>query len=279
MPLFNRQGIVPQVLSAIIPTLNEADHLSATVRLLRERQGGEGVEVVVADCGSSDGTVALASELGCRVVTRATSRAVAMNRGAAAARGDILLFLHADSQLPRRFDLTIARAVDRGCVGGAFDFNWSSKPRSRGVERELLRIVRMTNRIRFRWTGNFYGDQGIFVRRDVFVRLGGFPEVPLMEDIRLCQKLKRVGRLAVLQPPVKTSPRRFLARGVVRQFLADLRLLACESCGLNPRRAWGSYNRLNRLGHLPSGGTPVRGARVEALSEAIPINHSPEQVY
>lgn len=277
VPLLNAQGIVPSVISVIIPTLNEADNLPATVRLLRQRQAGQEVEVVVADCSSSDGTVARAAELGCTVVKQASSRAVAMNRGAAAARGDILLFLHADTEPPRGFDAAIARAVAGGCVGGAFDFNWSSRPRTRGVDRELLRIVRLTNRIRFRWTGNFYGDQGIFVRRDVFVRLRGFPEVPLMEDVRFCQRLKRVGRLAVLQPPIKTSPRRFLVRGIARQFLADLRLLACESCGVNPHRAWWSYNRVNRQGHPPVVGRRRRST-VPSLSDPIPVNQSLERV-
>lgn len=268
---------MPRVISVIIPTLNEAEHLPATVRLLRQRQAGPEVEVVVADCHSSDGTAECAAELGCTVVRQASCRAVAMNGGAAVARGDILLFLHADSQPPPGFDAAMVRAVARGCAGGAFDFNWSSRPKTRGVERELLRIVRLMNRIRFRWTGNFYGDQGIFVRRDVVARLRGFPEVSLMEDVRFCQRLKRVGRLAVLQPPMRTSPRRFLVRGVAHQFLADLRLLACESCGLNPRRAWSSYNRLNRQGH-PSPATGPRRATAEALSDAIPVNQSLERV-
>lgn len=256
------------MLSVVIPTLNEAAALPATLaharsvatatRLPPRKSASNAptacgeIEFVVADCGSSDGTACLARQAGARVIEGATCRATALNRGASIARGDVLLFLHADSKLPSAFDTLIHRALAHpGVVGGAFDFNWASHPKSRGVSRELLRMVRLINRIRFRWTGNFYGDQGLFVRRAVFDALGGFPEVKLMEDIQFARRLKRAGKTAILSPAIKTSPRRFLVRGVVRQFALDLRLLGLDACGLHCPAAWNAYNRLNRLNHKP----------------------------
>lgn len=244
-------------LSVVIPTLNEAAALPATLEHARAVMQARGTRFVVADCGSRDDTHEIARSFGADVIHGATSRASALNLGAAYALGRWggggggggLLFLHADCKVPDGFDRLVLEALAKpGVVGGAFDFNWASHPLSRGVNRELLRMVKVSNRIRFRWTGNFYGDQGIFVGAETFHRLGGFPGVGLMEDVRFCQKLKAAGRVAVVSPGIKTSPRRFLTRGVVRQFVADLMLLGQDACGLTPERAWDRYNRLNRTG-------------------------------
>jgi rSAM/selenodomain-associated transferase 2 len=233
-------------LSVVIPTLNEQAALPSTLDWTLSALRNPTTEILVSDCGSSDETPQLALGRGVRVVLAGTSRATALNLGARAASGQALLFIHADSKLPVGFDEMVLRALDKpDVVGGAFDFNWASHPLSKGVNRELLRLVRVLNRIRFRWTGNFYGDQGIFVLREVFERLGRFPEVRLMEDLRFCRKLKQVGRTAVLNPAIKTSPRRFVTRGVLRQLTCDLTLLARESTGLSAESAWESYNALN----------------------------------
>lgn len=240
-------------LSVVIPTLNESAALPGTLERVRAASARSLCEVVVSDCGSTDATTELARAGGARVVSGGTSRATAMNLGARVAVGEALLFLHADCKVPGRFDERVVRFLASGGCGGGFDFNWATHPLCHGVNRQLLRAVRVANRIRFRWTGNFYGDQGLFVRADVFRALGGFPELPLMEDLEFSRRLRRFARnhgarVGVLTPAIKTSPRRFLTRGVVRQFVDDLMLLSKDALGLDVRRPVERYNGLNRSG-------------------------------
>jgi rSAM/selenodomain-associated transferase 2 len=235
------------MLSIIIPTLNEAASLATTIAHTLRAACGTETEIIVSDCGSGDGTAALARSLDADVVLGGRCRADALNIGASAADGDTLLFLHADSLLPDEFPHLIARALGKPLiVGGAFDFEFSKEPETGGFDAQCLRWVVLVNRIRYRWTGNFYGDQAIFVRRDVFRRVGGFPNVRLMEDIRFSRRLRRFGRTAILRPPVRTSPRRFLSHGVIRQFVEDLTLLGCDSIGVCPVKLWERYNGWNR---------------------------------
>jgi rSAM/selenodomain-associated transferase 2 len=235
------------MISVVIPTLNEALTLPYTLPHTRQAAGGAAIDLVVADCNSRDDTVGVAGRLGARVVGGAMCRADAQNRGAAVAAGEVLLFLHADSWLPAGFPAMIRRALaDPRVVGGAFDFAFSPHPDAHGLAKHKLDWVVLINRIRYRWTGNFYGDQAIFVRRAVFDRVGGFPPVRLMEDIGLSSRIKRLGRTAILRPPILTSPRRFLSRGVVRQFAEDLMLLTCASFDGSPQKLWEKYNGWNR---------------------------------
>ncbi len=237
------------MLSIIIPTLNEAASLSATVAHTRRAANGADAEIIVSDCGSGDKTAELAQRLNLRVVHGGHCRAAALNLGASAARGDSLLFLHADSLLPDDFPRLISRALGLpSVVGGAFDFEFADNPQVNGFDAQCLRWIVLVNRLRYRWTGNFYGDQSIFVRRGVFGQIGGFPQVRLMEDIGFSRRLRGVGRTAILRPPVRTSPRRFLSHGVVRQFAQDLTLLGCDSIGICPVRMWEHYNGWNRRG-------------------------------
>lgn len=231
------------MLSIVIPTLNEADNIGATIEQVRTSSGAERVEIVVADCDSRDGTVAVARGFGVHVITGCRHRADALNRGAAATSGKQLLFLHADSKLPPGFTAPVDRALrDPTVVGGAFDFKFRSHELNHGLNRRLLQFVAICNRIRFRRSRAFFGDQGIFVRRSVFDRLGGFPNVPLLEDLRFSLAMSRQGATAILSPPIRTSPRRFVSRGVVRQFAQDVFILSCESCGVYPRSLWQQYN-------------------------------------
>ena len=238
------------MLSIITPTLNEATNLPATVAHARIAAGGVPVEVIVSDCGSADGTACVAASLGVAVVRGAKGRAAAMNAGAAVASadrpGDALLFLHADTRPPVGYAAAVLRAcATPGVVGGAFDFSWGSHPKGRGVNRRLLEFVCFVNRLRFRRSRLFFGDQAIFCRRDAFDALGGFPDLPLMEDLRFSRRLATLGRTAVLSPPVKTSPRRFCERGVLRQLFCDWYLLSAESFGTTPAEAWARYNAVN----------------------------------
>ena len=237
-----------RLLSIVIPTLNESANLPETIAVVRRAAGGEPVELVVSDCDSRDGTAELARELrAAAVITGGTCRADALNRGAAAASGDVLLFLHADSTVPAAFAGKIRRALaSPEVVGGAFEFALRPEELTRRLDRRLIGLIVFCNRLRYRYSRGFFGDQGVFVRREVFDQLGGFPNVRLMEDLTFCRAMGRLGRTAILNPPVLTSPRRFLKRGVLRQFAQDCVLLSCDSWGVCPHDLWAHYNAHNR---------------------------------
>ena len=214
-------------LSVIVPTLDEAEALPAA--LAAARQPGV-TEIIVVDGGSRDGTLALARTLADRVLETARGRARQMNAGAAVARGDVLLFLHADTRLPAGYAQAVARALADPCVvGGRFDVRLDAT----GL---AYRIVGRLISVRSRVTRVATGDQAIFVRRAVFARLGGYPAVPLMEDIALSRALKRAGRVACLGETVVTSARRWQRHGVARTVLLMWALRAAYYAGVSPAR-------------------------------------------
>ncbi len=196
-------------ISIVVPTLNEAASIEAAlVRLqpLRER----GHELIIADGGSRDGTPELARPLADRVVTGPRGRARQMNAGAQAARGEILLFLHADTRLPADADRLILDGLERtGMAWGRFDVCIDG-------HHALLGVVAWFMNHRSLLTSVCTGDQSIFVRRDVFVRVGGYPPIDLMEDIALSKLLRRQSRPLRIADAVLTSARRWEARGVLR---------------------------------------------------------------
>ena len=192
-------------LSIVMPVLNEAGHLDATLEALAGLQQ-HGVELIVVDGGSDDDTLDKARRYATTVCVSPRGRARQMNAGAAQARGDVLLFLHADTQLPHDADRLVAQAIARGAVWGRFDVTIQGQS-------ALLPVVAALMNIRSRWTGIATGDQALFVQRDVFQRLGGFPDQPLMEDIELSRRLCRLSRPACLRPKVTTSGRRWDTRG------------------------------------------------------------------
>lgn len=193
-------------LSIIIPVLNELEHLPEVLERLaplRER----GAQLIVVDGGSTDGTAQLARD-GVEWVDSAPGRARQMNAGAARARGQVLLFLHADTRLPALADQQLAAALAAGQrIWGRFDVRIAGRP-------WMLRVVALMMNWRSRLTGIATGDQAIFVRRDSFEALGGFADQPLMEDIELCARLRRLSPPACLVGPVITSGRRWEERGV-----------------------------------------------------------------
>jgi rSAM/selenodomain-associated transferase 2 len=205
-------------LSIAVPVLNEAGLIVAALDRLqpvRER----GAEVIVVDGGSGDGTAELAEPLASRIVRSPKGRAVQMNAGARAATGEILLFLHADTRLPEEADRMLAAAFAEGAVWGRFDVRLSGF-------HPLLRIVETLMNWRSRLSGIATGDQAMFVRREVFERVGGFPEIPLMEDIALSKTLKRIARPVCLREKVVASSRRWEEQGILRTILLmwELRL-------------------------------------------------------
>jgi rSAM/selenodomain-associated transferase 2 len=214
-------------LSVIVPALEEAEALPAT--LARARAGAIH-ELIVVDGGSRDATRALATPFADRVLTTERGRARQMNSGAAAATGDVLLFLHADTALPAGFERAIAAALaDARVVGGRFDVRLEGA--SPG-----LRVVAAAINLRSRLTRIATGDQAIFARRAVFDALGGYPEIPLLEDVSFTRALKRAGRIACLRETVVTSARRWESRGVVRTVVLMWTLRLGYALGASPAR-------------------------------------------
>jgi rSAM/selenodomain-associated transferase 2 len=180
-------------LSIILPVLDEAVSIAtrlADLQTLRK----QGVELVVVDGGSGDGTVATVCRAGRPGPGRGRGRARQMNTGAGASHGDILLFLHADTALPAQAVAAVAHAIEAGALWGRFDVRIDGR-------HPMLRIVERMMNWRSRLTGIATGDQAIFLRRDLFERIGGYEDIPLMEDIRLCARLKCLAAPACLSRP------------------------------------------------------------------------------
>ena len=203
-------------LSIVIPALNEAAGIEATLQALQELRV-RGVELVLADGGSSDATQTLARPWVDAVVDAPRGRASQMNAGSARARADALLFLHADTRLPPLGDVLVLQALAGAACWGRFDVRIEGRP-------WMLRVVAALMNLRSRASGIATGDQAIFVTREAFERVGGFPVQPLMEDIEISRRLKRLGRPACLGARVCTSGRRWEQRGVWRTILLMWRL-------------------------------------------------------
>lgn len=202
-------------LSFIIPTLNEADVIVTTLMHLQPLRA-LGHEVIVVDGGSKDATLALAEPLADRVLPAPRGRARQMNVGAASARGDVLVFLHADTRLPG-LAVGLIREALRQRLWGRFDVLIGGRAR-------MLRLVAKAMNLRSRLTGIATGDQALFVSRAAFVTVGGYPDQPLMEDIELSRRLKRLGPPACLREHVITSGRRWLEHGIWQTILLMWRL-------------------------------------------------------
>jgi rSAM/selenodomain-associated transferase 2 len=214
-------------LSIIMPVLDEGEGIAAALDALADLRG-LGVEVVVVDGGSRDATVQRARLRADLVLKAPRGRASQMNAGAEKASGDVLLFLHADTRLPAAAELVVLGGLERsGCAWGRFDVTISGR-------HPLLAVVARMMNIRSRATGIATGDQAIFVKRDAFVAAGGFPAIPLMEDIALSKRLKRVGRPLCLRERVVTSGRRWEQHGVLRTIVLMWRLRLSYFFGADP---------------------------------------------
>ena len=212
--------------SVIVPTLNEESCLAETLRAVQSQHP---CEIIVADGGSTDGTRWAAAGAD-RFLEAPRGRAAQMNAGAAIATGDVLLFLHADC-LPESGALAEAeRLLQRpSVVAGCYRMCVRA-------EGSLYRLIDACATARVRLTGLIYGDQGLFVRRDLFKRIGGFPQLGLMEDVFLSRAIRRQGRVVVAPRRLFVSPRRWQRAGLVRQTLRNWTLTALAAGGIHPDR-------------------------------------------
>lgn len=227
------------LLSVIIPTLNESAHID---RVLQDVSHGEAIEVIVADGGSTDTTVDQAAAQGARVCREPAGRARQMNQGAAMATGAFLFFLHADSRLPVGFDRIIRRVLETNDVAaGAF---------SLGIDDDSgkVRMVEYWANLRSRYLGLPYGDQGLFLRASRFHRMGGFPDLPIMEDFAMMQRLGKTGRIVTAPQRLYTSPRRWRRLGVLRTTLINQAIITGYFLGVPVERLSRWYRRPRGLG-------------------------------
>ena len=224
-------------ISIILPVLNEAAHIVAGLEALQPLRG-QHCELIVVDGGSQDRTVELAEPLADRVILSPKSRAAQMNAGAQQASGSILWFLHADSQPPPTATNLIRAALSNPRRHwGRFDVRLSGRQAG-------LRVVETLMNVRSRLTGIATGDQGIFVRRERFEQMGGYPPIALMEDIALSRSLKQHSRPVCLRPPLTTSSRRWERDGLTRTILLMWRLRLAYSVGVDPERLARIYYHL-----------------------------------
>lgn len=214
--------------------LNESPRIAGTLNAIR--RAAREAEIIVVDGGSSDASVAIARPLCNVLISAPRGRAHQMNAGAGRSDGDVLVFVHADTIVPRTFAADIAAALsDPAVVGGRFDvkLDASAVP---------YRIIGAMISIRSRISRTGTGDQAIFVRRDVFDRLGGFPELELCEDLEFSRRLKRAGRVACLRTFVTTSARRWGRDGVVRTVVRMWMIRAMYLMGVSPARLKRMYS-------------------------------------
>lgn len=228
------QNIDAVRISIIIPTLNEAENIKEAIATT---QPNTNIEVIVIDGGSQDDTVAIAQSLGVKVISSSPGRAAQMNTGAVAATEEILLFLHADTCLPTGFNDMVRTALQQpGTVAGAFKLRIDASLFS-------LRWVEWGINVRSHFYQMPYGDQAIFLTKAVFQQIGGFPELPIMEDFELMRRLKRIGRIVIIPTPVVTSARRWLQKGVFKTTLLNQIVIIAYLLGVSPERIRRWYRR------------------------------------
>jgi rSAM/selenodomain-associated transferase 2 len=225
-------------ISIIMPVLNESANLQ---RAIESTQPSDNIEVIVVDGGSTDDTCQVAAALGVQVIVSPAGRSKQMNLGAAAATGDILLFLHGDSRLPLGFDRLIRQVMCRkeAPIAGAFRLGIDAPQRSlRWVERGVnwrSQVCQMP-----------YGDQGIFLSAKVFQEIGGFPDLPIMEDFELIRRLRQRGKISIVPQPVMTSARRWLQKGILKTTSINQLMVVGYLGGVSPARLVALYRRKKR---------------------------------
>jgi rSAM/selenodomain-associated transferase 2/rSAM/selenodomain-associated transferase 1 len=221
-------------ISVIIPALNEAGNVAAAVTSAAQDKPKE---IIVVDGGSRDETARVAREAGATVLVSQAGRARQMNAGAICATGNVLLFLHADTLLPQDYSASVAQCLrEPGVAAGAFGFAIGQPFRGSGW-------IEQTTNLRSRWLQMPYGDQGLFLRRSLFEELGGFTNVPILEDYELVRRLRQWGRVATLPQAAKTSGRRWQQLGCLRTTLTNIWLILAYHLGWPVERLVATYGK------------------------------------
>lgn len=221
-------------ISIIIPTLNEAKNIEGAIA---STQPSVNIEIIVVDGGSIDDTVEICQSLGVKVISSSPGRAVQMNAGAAVAIGEILLFLHADTRLSLGFDAQIRQVLSQSkIVAGAFDLQIDASPL-------VFRLVEWGVKWRSRLFQMPYGDQAIFLTKKVFHEIGGFLELPIMEDFELMRQLHSRGRIVIINTTIMTSARRWLQKGVLKTTLLNQIIIIAYLLGVSPKKIHSWYRR------------------------------------
>ena len=211
-------------ISVIIPALNEADYIADAIASIGS---GNNTQIIVADGGSLDDTASIARSLGATVIKCSPPRSRQMNQGADAASKDVLLFLHADACLPKKFDQSVLRTLKQpGVAAGAFELRIDAPG-------PILRFIEFVANRRSRYLKMPYGDQAIFMLSEVFHQTGGFPDMPIMEDFELIRRLQKKGDVVTVVEPVVTSPRRWLNHGILKTTLINQLIILFYFTGMS----------------------------------------------
>lgn len=221
-------------LAVVIPTLNEVQWLPLLISDLDALEGVESLEIIVSDGGSSDGTIGFAVSAGARLIHAPPGRARQLNAGARAAREDWLLFLHADCRLGAEARRALLAALEPSAGVQAAVFRFAID-----LPTFWRRFIETGQVIREALSGLAYGDQGLLVRRALYESVGGYPDLPLMEDVAMIRRLRRQTRIRRLPAPLVTSGRRYAHGGVVRTWLQHTALITLYYAGVSPQRLAG----------------------------------------
>ena len=224
----------PLTISIIIPILNEAKILDKTLSQLQLELGHH--ELIIVDGGSSDDSTRIAEKYG-EVITSARGRAKQLNAGAAAATGDILLFLHADIWLEPEALVAVETALSSGYIGGGFRQKIDGK-------RILYRMIEIAGNIRGKYLKVFYGDSGIFVARTDFEKIGGFPDLPILEEMEFSKSLRKLGKTTLIVPHIHLSARRWEAKGIIRTTLNNWLITLLYFIGVSPEKLAKLYSHI-----------------------------------
>ena len=230
----NPTAFNPNRISIIIPAINEANTIAKTIESIGP---GDKKEIILVDGGSIDNTVSIAKSLGARVITSSPPRARQMNRGAEHATADVLIFLHADTRLPEKFEDVIFNSFKLPkMVAGAFELRMDSPAPG-------LRLIERLANWRSRYLKMPYGDQAIFLSSKLFQDLGGFLDIPIMEDFELIRRLQKKGTIIILPLPVFTSARRWQNFGILKTTLINQLVIAAYVLGIAPEKIVRWYDR------------------------------------
>ncbi|MHC4396370.1 MAG: TIGR04283 family arsenosugar biosynthesis glycosyltransferase [Planctomycetota bacterium] len=225
----SRQATDKCIFSIIVPVLDEAGQINSTIEHLCNQGAKENCEIIVVDGDLQGGTIKIIHAKSVKTIKSQKGRGRQMNAGAVAARGEILIFLHADTRLPEKALEKISQVLeDEKYVGGAFDLAIDS-------DRLFLRFIAARTRLRSRLTRVPYGDQAIFIRKNYFDKIGGFKEIPLMEDVDLMRRIKKRGdKIFILSDHVKTSARRWEKEGIFYTTFRNQVLVSLYCLGISP---------------------------------------------